>query len=295
MKIGVIGSINMDITVQAERIPFKGETLAGRNLQYIPGGKGANQAVSMAKLGAEVTMFGCVGNDDIGKNVLKNLKEQNVCTDYIKIVDEETTGIALITIGEDDNTIVVVAGANNCIDREYVDSVKDGLLSCDIVLMQHEIPQETNEYVIDTCYEQNIKLVLNPGPARKIKMEYVDKITYLTPNEHEVKYIFGEEKSIDTLLQKYPEKLIVTLGEKGVTCGMSDGRILNIPARKTNVVDTTGAGDTLNGAFTVKIADGEMLENALIFANRAASLSTEKLGAQTGMPNMEMVMALYRE
>ena len=148
-KIGVIGSINMDMTVQAERIPLKGETLKGENLQYIPGGKGANQAVAMSRLGADVVMFGCVGNDAAGESLRKNLKEQGVDTSYIKTIDGVPTGLAIITVGEKDNIIVVVEGANKEVTIEYVREVEKALLECEIVLLQHEIPQETIEYVIE--------------------------------------------------------------------------------------------------------------------------------------------------
>lgn len=291
MKISVVGSINMDMTVKAERIPLKGETLKGEDLKYIPGGKGANQAVAMAKLGADVEMFGCVGNDSAGKELVQNLKDMRVKTDNIRAVDGVPTGIALITVGENDNTIIVVAGANDCVDKAYVDSIKEELLQSEVVVLQHEIPQETNEYVIRLCHENNVKVVLNPGPARPVKKEIVDLVTYLTPNEHEAKIIFGEEIPTEELLQKYPEKLLITQGAKGVSMCLAEGKVLLVPARRAEVVDTTGAGDTLNGAFTVQIAKGESVKDALRFGNIAASLSTEKFGAQGGMPTFEEVTA----
>lgn len=291
MKISVVGSINMDMTVKAERIPLKGETLKGEDLKYIPGGKGANQAVAMAKLGADVEMFGCVGNDSAGKELVQNLKDMRVKTDNIRAVDGVPTGIALITVGENDNTIIVVAGANDCVDKAYVDSIKEELLQSEVVVLQHEIPQETNEYVIRLCHENNVKVVLNPGPARPVKKEIVDLVTYLTPNEHEAKIIFGEETPTEELLQKYPEKLLITQGAKGVSMCLAEGKVLLVPARRAEVVDTTGAGDTLNGAFTVQIAKGESVKDALRFGNIAASLSTEKFGAQGGMPTFEEVTA----
>ena len=165
-KIGVVGSINMDMTVKAERIPRKGETLKGEDLQYIPGGKGANQAAAMAKLGANVEMFGCVGNDEAGSALIMNLKNTGVETRNIKTIKDVPTGLAIITVGENDNTIVVVAGANECVDICYVNEIKDALLECDIVLLQHEIPQDTIEYVINLCVENQVKVVLNPGQDR---------------------------------------------------------------------------------------------------------------------------------
>ena len=223
MKISVLGSINMDMTVKVDRIPLKGETLRGESISYIPGGKGANQAVAMARLGAEVEMFGCVGKDANGEILIKNLN-------------------------------------------------------------QNEIPLETVKYAIDICYEKGVKILLNPAPAYALNEELIKKVTYITPNEHEAKIIFGGNNKLEDLLRKYKEKLIVTLGEKGVVCCLSDGNILQVPCRKSNVVDTTGAGDTLNGALAAQIAEGVSLKKALRFANIAAGMSVEKFGAQDGMP-----------
>ena len=291
MKIAVIGSINMDQTVLAERIPLKGETLKGSDLQYIPGGKGANQAVAMARLGAKVAMFGCVGNDDNGKKLVANLKKEGVDTEGIRIVEGIPTGLAIITVGENDNTIIVVAGANGLVDKDYVDSIKGELFKYDMVVLQHEIPLETVHYIVKLCYEMGIQTVLNPAPAEAVPNDIIDKVTYLTPNEHEAGLIFGKDKSIEELLKEYPEKLLITMGSKGVTTCLKNGKILTVPSRKSKVVDTTGAGDTLNGAFAVKISENAQMQEALIFANTAAGLSTEKMGAQGGMPTLKEVEA----
>lgn len=288
-KIGVVGSINMDMTVKAERIPLKGETLKGEDLKYIPGGKGANQAAAMAKLGAEVEMFGCVGDDAAGVSLVKNLQDMGVETRCIKTVAGAPTGLAMITVGENDNTIIVVAGTNDCVDIDYVNEIKDSLLECEIVLLQHEIPQETVEYVIGLCAENGVKAVLNPGPARPVRQEVIEKVAYLTPNEHEAVIIFGEDLSFEDMMKRYPEKLVITQGSRGVSTCRKDGEIILVPARKANVVDTTGAGDTLNGAFAVALTEGKDIADALAFANAAAGLSTEKFGAQGGMPTYDEV------
>nr|WP_302140534.1 ribokinase [uncultured Schaedlerella sp.] len=293
-KIGVVGSINMDMTVKAERIPLKGETLKGWDLQYIPGGKGANQAVAMAKLGAEVEMFGCVGDDAAGESLVKNLQDTGVETGHIKVVPGVPTGLAMITVGENDNTIIVVAGTNNHVDIDYVNEVKDSILECEIVLLQHEIPQETVEYVISFCADNGVKVVLNPGPARPVKQEILEKVTYLTPNEHEAVILFGKDISFEEMMKRYPEKLVITQGSRGVSTCLKNGEVILVPARKANVVDTTGAGDTLNGAFTVAVTEGKGIAEALAFANTAAGLSTEKFGAQGGMPTLEEVRAVMQ-
>lgn len=295
MNIAVVGSINMDQTVVTKRIPLKGETVIGSNLKFVPGGKGANQAVAMSRLGAKVSMFGCVGNDENGQKLIANLKENGVDTENVKVSNGTPTGLAIITVGENDNTIVVVAGANACIDKAYIDSVKNKLFKYDMVVLQHEIPLETVHYVIELCQKEGVPTILNPAPARKVPEDIVEKVTYLTPNEHEAAIIFGERRSEEDLLRAYPEKLLITKGGDGVSMGLKTGVILNVPARKSNVVDTTGAGDTLNGAFVVKIASGDCIKESLIFANTAAGLSTEKMGAQGGMPTFEEVKEAMEE
>lgn len=289
MKIAVVGSINMDMTVTAERIPLKGETLMGDSISYIPGGKGANQAVAMAKLGAEVEMFGCVGDDSNGQKMLDNLNHVGVKTTHIQRLEGVPTGIAMITVGENDNTIIVVPGANGKVDNAYVDGIKEELKSYDMVVLQHEIPLDTVKYVVDYCAENQIPVVLNPAPAAEVPMEIIEKVTYLTPNEHEAVLIFGDSLSTEELLKKYPEKLVITQGSRGVSTCLKTGEVLNVPARPAKVADTTGAGDTLNGAFAVQIAGGKDMKSALTYANTAASLSTEKFGAQSGMPTAEEV------
>ncbi len=291
MKIGVVGSINMDMTVTAQRIPKKGETLTGENVQYIPGGKGANQAVAMARLGAEVEMFGCVGADAFGAQLIRNLEENGVKTSNIRRLEDEATGMAFITVGEQDNTIIVVAGANGCVTKAYVDEIAENLKTCDIVVLQHEIPLETVAYVIEFCYEHKIRTVLNPAPAFAVAEELIRKVTYLTPNEHEAALIFGAEHSAAELVKKYPGKLIITQGSRGVMTCTDAGEVISVPARPAQVVDTTGAGDTLNGAFAVRITKGDNIGEALAYANVAASMSTEKFGAQGGMPGYEAVAA----
>lgn len=285
MKLAVAGSINMDMMITAERIPMKGETLKAGSMRLIPGGKGANQAVAMAKLGAEVELFGCVGQDSNGRLLLEHLKQAGVKTEHIQISSQKPTGMAVITVAENDNTILVVPGANELADRHYIDSILPYLTVCDMVVLQHEILLDTVHYVVDVCAAHKMQIVLNPAPAAEVPPEIIEKVTYLTPNEHEAAAIFGQKRSVEELLRAYPEKLIITQGRKGVSVCLKSGEILHVPARDANVVDTTGAGDTLNGAFCVRTAAGDSLKEALRYANTAASLSTEKFGAQTGMPD----------
>lgn len=294
-RIGVVGSLNMDMSLIADRIPGKGETLMGRSIHYAPGGKGANQAYAAARFGADVVMFGCVGNDENGKKLIDNLSAAGVNTEYIQSVADVPTGMAVITIGEDDNTIIVIPGANACADRSYIDRVWEVLSTVDMVLIQQEIPEETVNYVIDLCYEQHIAVVLNPAPARALRPEVIEKTAYLTPNEHEAELIFGEDCPLEQILNRYPDKLIVTMGEKGAAACTGDGNIIKVPAGKVAVKDTTGAGDTFNGILTAALIEGYPLEKALQYGNAGAGLSTTKMGAQGGMPSREEVEELLSE
>lgn len=288
-RIGVVGSLNMDMSLMAERIPGKGETLMGKEISYAPGGKGANQAYAAARFGAGVMMFGCVGDDENGRTLKQNLDRAGVDTTQIQTVESAPTGLAVITIGEDDNTIIVIPGANAFTDKAYIDNIWSELSAMEVVLIQQEIPEETVAYVVGLCHDHHIKVVLNPAPARKLSPEILEKADFLTPNEHEAELIFGAEQTLETLLDQYPGKLIVTMGEKGAAVSGGAGNLITVPAGKVQVKDTTGAGDTFNGILAAMIAEGCPLEKALYYSNAGAGLSTEKMGAQGGMPSRDEI------
>ena len=287
-KIAVIGSINMDLTCKADRHPGKGETISGRDLQYVPGGKGANQAVAAARLGGDVTMFGCVGDDSFADVLIQNLNDQGVHTKWIQKVPGISSGTAMITVAEGDNSIVVIPGANQCVTPAYLESVREEILEADIVVLQNEIPAETVAAAVELAHSHGKTVIYNPAPVRPLEEAVMAKISYLTPNEHEAALLFSNEDDLHTLLEKQQGKLIVTLGGDGAAA-WADGEVLEIPARKANVVDTTGAGDTFNGAFAYALAKDDPVADALRFANVAASLSTEGFGAQGGMPTADQV------
>lgn len=284
-KIVVIGSINVDLVFISDIRPKAGETVLGSDFRTVAGGKGANQAVAAAKLGADVTMIGCVGDDSNGEFSLNNFKSLNVDTSCINKIKDTPTGVASIIVADNDNSIIVIAGANYKLNKELIDKYKKEILEADLVMLQLEIPMDTVDYVINFCYENNIKTILNPAPAVKLSKELIEKATYITPNEHECKIILDEDLNADikTILKRYPNKLIMTIGEKGVM--YFDGEaIVTVPGYKVEAVDTTGAGDTFNGAFARAIVNNYNLKDAIDFANKAASKSVMKLGAQTGMP-----------
>lgn len=288
-KIAVIGSMGMDLTAQTDRLPGKGETISATSLQYAPGGKGANQAVAAARLGGEVAMFGCVGDDSFADQLVDNLKQNGVDTTYIRRTAGVPSGIAMIAVAEGDNSIVVVPGANHCTTPAYLDEVWHAVLSADILILQNEIPLDTVAHAMELGRKAGKLVIYNPAPAAPVPEDVIQNADYITPNEHEAALLFPDAGNLPALLERWGGRLIVTLGEKGAAA-WADGAMLQIPTRPAQVVDTTGAGDTFNGAFACALAKGYSIEKALVIANAAASLSTEKIGAQGGIPTWDCVM-----
>ncbi|ADE67955.1 MULTISPECIES: ribokinase [Priestia] len=286
-KVTVIGSSSMDLVVTSNIRPGAGETVLGESFKTVPGGKGANQAVAAARLGADVSMIGCVGEDHYGKAILENFKSNGVSVENVKPVTGSDSGTAHIILAEGDNSIVVVKGANDYITPDYVEKAKEKIKEADIVLIQQEIPEETVEYVAQLCQELKVPLLLNPAPARPLKAEVIEQVSYITPNEHEAELLFeGKEK--EEVLKQYPNKLFITEGKQGVRYFNGEKEVL-VPSYQVETIDTTGAGDTFNAALAVALAEGMGFEKGIQFANRAASLSVTKFGAQGGMPTRKEV------
>lgn len=289
-KLTVIGSISTDFVVETDRRPLMGETVEGKAFSTSFGGKGANQAVAAARLGAETIMLGAVGRDAFGDELLANLKKNRVSVNNVERVTQ-SSGSAFITLVDGDNSIIYVPGANGVYSAELLEQVfeKESIFQqTDLVLVQNETPVETVEYVIKRCSELNIPLLLNPAPARELKRSLIEKVAFLTPNETECDVLFPGEKH-ENLLVRYPNKLIITLGSKGAA--FHDGeQIQVIPSLSVEkVVDTTGAGDTFNGAFAFAYASGLNIADSVKFGNLAAGLSIQKAGAQTGAPTLEQM------
>ncbi|NEU30543.1 ribokinase [bacterium LRH843] len=285
--ITVIGSINMDLVVQTDHVPNKGETRLGNSFSTFFGGKGANQVVSIARLGKEAQIIGACGTDEYGKIALTSLKQENVKTDHVFLFPNETTGTATIIVSDGDNRIIVVPGANNRLTYKEIELVKHEIIKSEMVVIQLEIPSITVQLALKICKENNIPVILNPAPFDNFKNEFIDLATYITPNEFECISIFGED--IEQSLERYPNKLIVTLGDKGARFYDGINHIF-IKGFNTNTVDTTGAGDTFNGSFAFALSEGKNIEEAVRFANASASISVEKKGAQSGMPSLESVL-----
>lgn len=283
--ITVIGSINMDLTVGTDVFPKNGETLLGAFFEMNPGGKGANQAVAIARLGGDISFVGRVGHDSFGEVLYKQLQKEKVNVDCLK-QGKSSTGIANIILHEQDNRILVVPGANSEVTPKVIDEHWEHINKSSIVVMQLEIPVETVEYTLKKCRENRIRVILNPAPATFFKREWLDFVDYLTPNEHELETIFGDR--VERIIEKYPNKMIVTLGNRGV-CYHNGDKLIHVAGYKSEAIDTTGAGDTFNGALAYAISNGYPIEAALRFANIAASISIERIGAQGGMPTFDQV------
>lgn len=292
-SIAVIGSCNIDVVVEAPKRPLAGETILGSRLIISQGGKGANQAVAAARLGAKVYMVGCVGSDDYGRSVLKNFEANGVNTDYVKTVDGVTTGTAHITLAEGDNSIIVIKGANDLVTPELIDEAWEQIKNCDMVMLQHEIPAETIAYALKKCAQAGVKALLNPAPVLDGADEWAKDAAFVTPNEHEAKALFPG-KSTEEILLENEGRLLMTLGSKGVAYA-EDGEIKTVPAFKVQAADTTGAGDTFNSAFAVARASGKTMSESITFANAAAALSVQKIGAQGGMPYLDEVEGMLSE
>lgn len=300
-NIAVVGSLNMDLVVTAERMPKVGETILGDNIHYIPGGKGANQAVGCARLGAEVGMIGALGDDPFGQEIFHNLTDQGVKTGAIERLKGVSTGIASIVHTPEDNCIIVVSGANDRCTIELVSKYQGEIEGADVLLLQLEIPLDSVYRALVIAEGSGGATILNPAPARELTPEILERVDYLTPNETEFEQLSGcSAKTEDELEQKmlewenrYRQRVILTRGDKGCSY-LHNQRLQTIPAPKVGVVDTIGAGDAFNAALAFGIGQGWTVERSVRFAVTAASLSVSKFGAQSGMPTLEEVEQLFK-
>lgn len=287
LKIAIIGSINKDYTAQVDKLPQKGETVIASNYKISLGGKGANQAVAAKRLGAEVAMIGAVGKLDGGQDIVKKLENDGIDVSGILIVDDEVTGNAMITVDEKGaNTIVVYPGANNKLSPLWIEKQKEIIRNAHFAILQLEIPIETVEFAVKISKEYNVKVILNPAPAKKLPEEIYEYVDIITPNEVELTQLTGTEdikEGASILIQKGVKEVIVTLGERG--CYYTDGiREIFVEAVRVKAIDTTAAGDAFNAAIAVALGEKMDINSALIFANIAGALTTTKMGAQDALP-----------
>lgn len=302
-KIVVVGSSNTDMIIKVPRIPQPGETILGGEFSTASGGKGANQAVAASRAGGDVTFVARVGDDMFGEKAVKGFQEDGINVEYVKIDPEEPSGVAEIFVDEKgENSIAVASGANLNLNPQDIRDVESVIANSDILVMQLEIPIETVSIAAKIARENDVKVILNPAPAQKLDDVLLQNIFIITPNEIEIEMLTGInvssesdlKKAGNVLLSKGIEIVIVTLGEKGAFYVTEDTSEL-IPGYQTEAIDTTAAGDVFNGALAVALAEGVALSEGISFANKAAALSIQKMGAQPSAPERLNIEQLYKE
>lgn len=290
VKVLVLGSINMDIVAHTAHHPRPGETVAGHNLNYYPGGKGSNQAVAASRLYDNVHLIGKLGTDAFGKTMHAFLQDQNLNLSHLMFTEEYPTGIALIIVDEQsENTIVVVAGSNGEIQVDELAEIN--FEAGDIVVSQLEVPQPAIYALFKKAKAQGALTMLNAAPAMPLQDGLLLIIDYFIVNETELAYFANSEPGdYDAVLEQArllrttpQQSVVVTLGAEGSLCVYED-QVIHVPSFKVKAVDTTGAGDCFGGALAASLASGHSLKDALHFANAAAALSVQKAGASPSMP-----------
>ena len=292
ISIVVIGSTNTDMVVKAHHLPVPGETILGGTFLMNPGGKGANQAVAVARLGGEVTFVAKVGDDIFGHRSLDILKKEGIDSRYVFTDLEHPSGVALITVDENaENCIVVAPGANASLNKGDIDRAAGAIMEADFLLMQLETPLETIEYAARLAAGNGVKVILNPAPACPLSPELLSNLYMLTPNKTEASMLSGiEVTDMETAKQaaqaihlKGVEVVIITLGSEGALI-YENGFFSTVEATPVKAVDTTAAGDTFNGALTVALSEGLSVKEAVGFASKAAAISVTRMGAQSSVP-----------
>lgn len=297
-KILVVGSLNLDYVIEVENMPKAGETIFGKSLKKIPGGKGANQAYAIGKLGGDVAMIGAVGDDDAGQILLNNLKSVNVDTSGIEIVNDNVTGQAYIYVDDNgQNCITVISGANAVVDRDMIDRNMELIDDAEYVVMQLEVPIDTVKYVKDIAISKGKKVIIDPAPAIKNPDTNLWRGCYIIkPNELELATLTGkklnnieEYKKAAIELQKTGADFVIsTIGGDGAIA--YDGEnIKNFDCKKTTVVDTTAAGDTFTAGLVIGLNEGKSIEETINFGQSAAAITVSRKGAQTSIPSRDEI------
>ena len=295
-KILVIGSLNMDMIARVAKVPIEGETILGSDLIYIPGGKGANQATAIGKLGGDVTMLGVVGYDNYGDSLIETLKNNNVNVDHVSRTEKKSTGLAFIMINsEGNNSIIVMPNANDEVCIKLIDEVN--IAEYDIIVAQMEIPVEVIKYAFSRAKKAGLYTILNPAPAQELQEELLRNVDLIIPNETEFEILTGyssdkeEElhKGIRQLKDSGVREVIITLGEKGVRYYDEANNQTKVASYKVKSVDTTAAGDCFIGALAASLSKNSTMLDSLDFAVKAAAITVGTIGAQVSIPTLQMV------
>jgi len=300
-QILVIGSMNMDLVVEADRYPDEGETIIGGKFEQIPGGKGANQALAAAKLGDDVEFIGACGDDSFAPKLKSSLKSGGAEIANIFEVKGVSTGVAVITVDpEGNNRIIVSPGANYELDPARIEKIKDKIIEAEILLLQLEIPVPTIARIVEIASANNKKIILDPAPAQQLSDQILAKVDYLLPNEGELDLLLAEAEAesrseqINILLNKGVKNIIVTEGEKGVNFYNKEQR-LHFESLKVKAVDTTAAGDVFAGSFAANLVKTNNFKEAIDFAVGAAAYSVTKRGAQSSIPDKKELSKFLAE
>jgi ribokinase len=302
-RIVVVGSSNTDMVVKAERIPVPGETVTGGQFVMAAGGKGANQAVAAARLGAEVTFVAKLGQDMFGDQAIEGYQKEGIVTDLILRDSRNHTGVALIMVDESgENLIAVASGANHALKPEDVERAADRIRAADAVMLQLETPMETVEFTARLAAEAGVPVILDPAPAAPLADALVAQVAYLTPNESEAERLTGirveDEASARAaakkLLDSGARNVVVTLGSKGAVVSTPDQATL-VPGYQVDARDSTAAGDAFNGGLAAALARGLALEDAVREANLVGALSVTKMGAQPSLPTEDELRRFAEE
>ena len=301
--IVVVGSINVDLVVGADRIPRVGETVTGGTFNTFFGGKGANQAVAAAKLGYPVMMVGCVGSDAFGEQLRNGLNDSGVDTSGVLTV-EDSSGVALITTSSrGENNIVVVPGANRHLQPALLEKAAPFLERAGMLLTQLEIPLDTVDYLTQFAEKNDIPLILDPAPARDLPLSLLRRVHWITPNETEIQELLKGRMwndndyyaAAECLLSCGSKNVLLKIGSRGALVAQGDGSKEIVPAFSVNAVDTTAAGDALNGGFAVGLMKGMNVMESARFASAVAAISVTRHGAQPSMPALREVQQFMAE
>ena len=293
-KIVVVGSANTDFVLTMPELPSKGETLLGNQFRVVRGGKGANQAVAAARLGAKVTLVARLGTDSFGGEALTAYQSEGISTEFIARDPETHSGIALIMVNQNgENMIAVGPGANSRLTADDVRAASAAIREADCLLLQLEIPVDVVKAAIDIANGHNVRVILNPAPAQKLPPAILKSVDYLTPNETEAAILAGQDVSVSkqsslphlASVLDVPH-LIVTLGSRGA-CIVQSGQTNYVPTFPITPVDTTASGDAFNGALAVALAQNCPLPEAVRYANAAGAITATRPGAQPSLPSKE--------